>query len=94
MAWHQDQITRLPQSAKVVASSNFCKYAMLSYGDKAMSVQPHPEFTPEFTRDLIAARANILPPDIAKKGLASLDAQLTSHKMADQFEAFFKKNRL
>lgn len=94
MAWHQDQITRLPQSAKVITSSDFCQYAMLSYGDRALSVQPHPEFTPEFMRDLIAARANILPPDITQKALDSLDVKLTSQNMADQFEAFFKKNRL
>ena len=91
MAWHQDQITRLPQDAKVIASSDFCKYAMLSYGKNAMSVQPHPEFTPQFMRDLIVARADILPTKIARTALASLGANLTSLKMADQFEAFFKQ---
>ena len=94
MAWHQDQVTRLPQDAKVLASTDFCPYAILSYADKALSVQPHPEFTENFVRDLIIARADVLPPDIAKKALEGLDKKLDREKLANWFEAFFKKNRI
>lgn len=92
MAWHQDQVTEIPADAKVIGSTDFCKYAMLSYGDKAITVQPHPEFTPSFTADLLKARRNVIPEDIADKAEAGLDTPLTSANYADQFEAFFKKN--
>lgn len=43
-AWHQDQVLDLPEGAEVVASNDFCRYAALRYGDRAYTVQPHPEF--------------------------------------------------
>ncbi len=93
MAWHQDQVTKLPPGATVTGSSDFCKYAMLSYGDKALSIQAHPEFTPQFVSDLIGARRDLLPEKIADDALESLDVKLTSSKVADQFAAFFLNHK-
>ncbi|MCF6301965.1 MAG: type 1 glutamine amidotransferase [Devosiaceae bacterium] len=93
MAWHQDQITRLPAGATVTGRSDFCKYAMLAYGTKALSIQAHPEFTPEFMDDLIEARRDILPDEIVKTVQKTMDAELSSNAVADQFEAFFKMKR-
>lgn len=55
-AWHQDQVIAPPPMAKTVATQATCKHAALSYGDKALTVQPHPEFDERFVRDLIAFR--------------------------------------
>lgn len=93
MAWHQDQITRLPEGATVIGKSDFCRYAMLSYGDRALSIQPHPEFTNPFMKDLLESKREILPLEIAQSATESLDAALTSSSIADQFEAFFKLDR-
>jgi GMP synthase-like glutamine amidotransferase len=53
-AMHQDQIVEKPADAHVLATSPFCEYAALAYGDPedptAISVQPHPEFEPGFPR--------------------------------------------
>ena len=46
-AWHQDQIVKKPEKAKVLAENSFCKFAALSYGETILTVQPHPEFTHE-----------------------------------------------
>ncbi|MGB7286566.1 MAG: type 1 glutamine amidotransferase, partial [Salaquimonas sp.] len=54
LAMHQDQVVEKPTDAAVIASTEFCKNAGLAYRGKAISFQPHPEFTPEFMRDLIA----------------------------------------
>lgn len=94
MAWHQDQIVELPPGAEVTGSSAHCQYAMLAYEDRAISVQPHPEFSASFMADLIEARRDILPPEIAGKALATLDEKLTTSRLADQFEAFFKEHRI
>ncbi|WP_243375115.1 glutamine amidotransferase-related protein [Microvirga solisilvae] len=54
-AVHQDQVTVLPEDAKVIASSPFCPNAILTYGDHALTFQAHPEFTPEFLAELLDA---------------------------------------
>jgi GMP synthase (glutamine-hydrolysing) len=93
MAWHQDQVTVRPQSATVIGSNEFCENAMLAYGDKALTVQPHPEFTSEFLADLVQARRDVLPAHIADLAEARLNEPLTSLGYADRFEEFFKRER-
>ncbi|PHR54349.1 MAG: glutamine amidotransferase [Robiginitomaculum sp.] len=93
MAWHQDQVVELPDGASVIGSTDACRFAMLAYGDRALTIQPHPEFTAGFMTDLVAARADVLPDHIARKAISSLEKPLTSARIADQFEQFFKKNR-
>ena len=92
-AWHQDQIVEPPASAEVVASTDFCQYAMLAYGDRALSIQPHPEFSSDFFADLLEARRDILPEPVVARALKGLTGKLSSSVIADKFEAFFKKNR-
>lgn len=72
LAWHQDQVTALPPDAKVLAGNAFCPYGILGYGDRALTMQPHPEFTPEFLGDLIAARRDVLPRPVAEGAVAAL----------------------
>lgn len=68
IAIHQDQIARLPPNATRLAGSAFCEFAALAYGDPdtpaAISVQPHPEFVPDFAAGLIdIRRGNAFPED-------------------------------
>lgn len=93
MAWHQDQVVELPEDAEVIGSTDFCQNAMLAYGDKALTIQPHPEFTAEFLAALLEARRDILPQGIADEAAENLVTPLSSTALADQFEAFFKKSR-
>lgn len=55
-ASHQDQVVEAPPGAKVLAVSAFTPFAMLAYGQDAISMQPHPEFEPAYARALIEAR--------------------------------------
>ena len=55
-AWHQDQVVALPEGAEVVASSDFCPAAVLAYGRRAWTVQPHPEFSDALIAAMVAAR--------------------------------------
>ena len=55
-AWHQDQVVEVPEGAEVVATSPFCENAALVYGDRAFTVQAHPEFSNAFTADMIERR--------------------------------------
>jgi GMP synthase-like glutamine amidotransferase len=67
-AWHQDQVTVLPDGADCVASNDFCRYAALAYGKTGFSVQAHPEFADSFVQGLIDTRGRGKVPD------ATLDA--------------------
>ena len=44
---HQDQVTRLPEGAKLLAGSKFCPNGMFAIGDLVLGLQAHPEFTDE-----------------------------------------------
>ena len=52
-AFHQDQVVKIPQNAEVFASSDFCPYAGLSYGDSIISLQAHPEFEEAYETALL-----------------------------------------
>ena len=94
IAFHQDQVVDPPADAEVIGSSPFCANAILVYGDKALTVQPHPEFNAAFLADLLEARGDILPADIAEKARANLNRPLTTGDFADEIERFFKRQRI
>lgn len=52
-AWHQDQVTRKPASATVIARNDFCAQAGLQYSDSILTVQAHPEISPAITADYL-----------------------------------------
>ncbi|MEM5477646.1 type 1 glutamine amidotransferase [Pacificibacter sp. AS14] len=91
MAWHQDQVVEVPDGAVVIGRSDHCANAMLAYGDKALTLQPHPEFTSAFLSDLLDARRSVLPEHISREAERRLDASLSSPDYAQQFEDFFKR---
>ena len=75
-AMHQDQVLSLPEDATVLATSDFCENAMVTYGDPerpdAISIQPHPEFTRGLGEALVNFRKTTLIPDpVADVALAS-----------------------
>ena len=92
ISWHQDQVIRLPVGAQTIASSAFCEHAVVAYGDRALTVQPHPEFTARFFADLFEARGDILPDAVKRAALAEPGEPLTSPGFADLFEQFFRKS--
>lgn len=94
MAFHQDQVTALPDDAEVIGSTDFCQFAMLAYGNKALTVQPHPEFTAEFMVDLLKARGDMLPPDIVDQANENLAGDNANEVLADHFEHFFKTREI
>ncbi len=99
-ALHQDQITHLPPHATVLASSDFCQYAALAYGDPenplAISIQPHPEFTADYVNGVVELRRGTsIPHEVADKANASLtqpvDNALWGNWMVDFLKAASKR---
>ncbi|MCY4006538.1 MAG: type 1 glutamine amidotransferase [Rhodobacteraceae bacterium] len=90
-AWHQDQISQLPPDAEVTGRSESCPYAMLSYGDSALSFQAHPEFSDAFLGDLIRERKNGgIDHALLSAARASLDQKSSSRAVATQIATFFQ----
>jgi len=56
-ASHQDQVVKLPGDARVLGGSEFTPYGIVEYPRRrAMSLQSHPEFSPEYAAALIELR--------------------------------------
>lgn len=90
LAMHQDQVVETPPEAEIIASNDFCANAGLAYKNKALSFQPHPEFTPDFMRDLIAYKAGKgLPEEQAEKAYDSVEENNDSSQIALQLVQFF-----
>jgi GMP synthase-like glutamine amidotransferase len=72
-ASHQDQVVSLPPDAEVLVANEFAPFAGLVWpGDKAISMQPHPEFEPAYAISLIEhRRGNQYPDEQANAAIAS-----------------------
>ena len=92
-AWHQDQVIQLPTDATPVASNAHCQNAALVYGNRAFTVQAHPEFDSTFIQGLIDARAGTVPPDLIETAKSNLGAEVSNDHLAAQIGAFFKEAR-
>lgn len=51
---HQDQVTRLPEGATLLASNEFCPNGMFVLDDRVLGIQGHPEFTSSVMEKAIA----------------------------------------
>ena len=72
---HQDQVTRLPADAEVIASSEFCPFAAYRIGQQVLCFQGHPEFIHGYSRALLDLRQDALGSQIYSKGVASLEQE-------------------
>ena len=96
IAVHQDQVVTKPQDATVIATSDFCEFAGLAYGDPdapfAITVQPHPEFDPDFVKALIDARTgSLFSEDLAADATASLQQGTSNAQLAQWVVDFFER---
>lgn len=94
-AIHQDQVMALAPDATRLASSPFCENAVLLYGAPeapyAISLQPHPEFTDAFARDLMhARRGHAFPEAETDAALSRLGAPLNDDWAAGWFLDFLR----
>ncbi len=94
-AWHQDQVLDLPEGATVIASNDFCKNAALLYGDRAYSIQPHPEFKGDIISNYARIRRGSLdyPDGGMDHAQACADQPDDNPAIAAQIAAFFKQPR-
>ena len=93
-AWHQDQVVTVPQDAQVAGRNAFCENAALIYGDRAYTVQAHPEFGDAFIQGLMDTRAKgVVPQDVLDQAAQRMGQATGAQFVADKIEAFFKQPR-
>ena len=92
-AWHQDQVVEPPKGAEVIASSDSCKYAGFLFRDRALTIQPHPEFDRQAVDLLLTARApGLVPDDLIRKASDKMNEPVANGLIADRIVDFFKEN--
>ncbi len=69
---HQDQVTRLPEKATLLASSDFCPIGAYHIEDQVLCFQGHPEFIHDYSRALLELRQQHLGEQVYQQGVDSL----------------------
>ncbi|MET4695861.1 type 1 glutamine amidotransferase [Endozoicomonas lisbonensis] len=75
---HKEQIEHLPETATIIATSDFCPYYMVTYCDHFLSIQGHPEFTKAYMEALIHSREKVIPHSRIIEGMQSIKQPVDS----------------
>ena len=90
---HQDQVTKLPKQAELIASNTRVPIAMFKIGDHVMSMQGHPEFTREYAHAVATMRKEVLGEEVYQKASDSLKNQIADNvEVAKWWIDFFQYN--
>lgn len=92
LAWHQDQVIRVPEGAEVVGKTDRCENAVIRYGDWGLSYQPHPEFSPGFFEGLASARRSAIPDSLFEE-VKSVETSISTDCVADEIGSFLARDR-
>lgn len=72
---HQDQVVQLPADSQILASSEFCPFYMIQINEHFLGIQGHPEFSKDYSYDLMLARRARIPGRCIAAGIDSLALQ-------------------
>jgi GMP synthase (glutamine-hydrolysing) len=94
-AWHQDQVIKAPETAKAIASNDFCANAALVYDNRAFTVQAHPEFDSVFVEGLAIHRApGVVPDALVQEATANLNKSVDNDLLAGKIAQFFRERNV
>lgn len=87
---HQDQVTRLPHGAELIAGSEFCENSMFQLGENILTIQGHPEFSKGYSRTMMRYRAQKIGDAKLTAGIESLKKSVDDLLVAQWLLAFLK----
>ena len=93
IASHQDQVTRLPDGAELLFRSDYCPYGGFAIGERAWTIQVHPEFVAPLADHLLAGRIELIGAQRVSEARATLGHRLDRHVVAGWIGEFFALNR-
>ena len=71
---HKDQVTQLPPGGKVLASTEVCPIASMGLGEHILTFQGHPEFVPDYSREIMNFRHDMIGAERVAEGMASFES--------------------
>ena len=87
---HQDQGVQNAEGARVLASSEFCENAVVQIGKHILTFQGHPEFLPEYSREIMDYRREMIGEGVYASGVASLTRAQEGDRVARWILRFLK----
>jgi len=88
---HQDQVISLPARAERIAGSAFCPVGMYRIEEHMFALQAHPEFSREYSRDLMEVRRELIGDARIAPGMASLARDVDAAAVAAWMLAFLHR---
>lgn len=87
---HTEAVTRLPEGARVLTTSDACVVTGFRIESKVYTTQNHPEMTPEFIAALVAEYHDKLPEGVGDAAKASLTQDVDINLYAETVARFFE----
>ncbi|MEH6580543.1 MAG: GMP synthase [Halioglobus sp.] len=79
---HQDQVVKTADGSVVLAGSDFCENAVCQIGDHILTFQGHPEFVPEYSREIMDLRRKMIGEPTYSAGVSSLAGNQEGDRVA------------
>lgn len=87
---HREQVLRLPEGARCIASSGTCTNAIIGLGSSMIGFQGHPEFSPDYARELMELRRDVIPEKTIESGLGSLTTVIDNEAIFSSIVQFLR----
>ena len=88
-ASHQDQVQELPADARLLARADYCPIGGMVIGERAWTLQVHPEFSPALADSLLATRLALFGEEKAEAARRTLSSGLQQQRIAGWISTFF-----
>jgi GMP synthase-like glutamine amidotransferase len=88
-ASHQDQVMQLPDGARLMARAPYCPVGGMLIGERAWTLQVHPEFSPALADSLLATRLALFGEEAAEAARITLQEPLQQNRIAGWMSSFF-----
>ena len=88
-ASHQDQVMQLPDGARLMARAAYCPVGGMLIGERAWTLQVHPEFSPALADSLLATRLALFGEEAAEAARITLQEPLQQNRIAGWMSRFF-----
>lgn len=87
--FHQDQVTKLPKDANMIASNRACEYGVYAIHDHIFCLQGHPEFSADYSKALLGLRRPSIGDEKTDRAFLSLNQKNDSGMVANWIRRFF-----
>ena len=88
-ASHQDQVQSLPNGARLLATADYCPIGGMLIGERAWTLQVHPEFSPALADSLLSTRLALFGEEKANTARTTLSEPLQQDRIAGWISNFF-----